>query len=498
MIFIWVATFIVVAVAVYILFPPTEHNIVESFEVSDTHRPEETYRYLRYKAKMEKLQPYLKAFGDEKYEAVFLSMYPLESFEENDFLDYRGVSVLKVELVLENSMELMGALDILLSGEELPERIYLGIDPVMLEQHLVWEEDLDWQDTIVELLGEQEEITWEVLLAYPSWEEWQSMSNLERVQGIESYGRAMDALVSLENVLTFYIGGQEWLICNQDNYVGEGLLNTNVTHALTREVFCDQRYMVTGDNRKGMLKELEDTLESWQYVLSNMREWEDSTFVFLGDSIFGNYTDSTSVSSVVERFTGAKCINCGYGGICLSAGGWVGMSGMDVITNLCSGQVGDISKGVAAYEGVQEFSQIKQEKGRLIFFLNYGINDYMQGHPVESEDKYDTLAYAGAMRVGIERLQTAYPGAEVVVLTPGYITYWDNGSLVVNETGGTLETYVEAAMEVAGEYGLPYMNIYDKLERCAQEEDLLYADGVHLNGKGRFNLGLWICEKINN
>lgn len=485
-----------VAAAVYILFPPAERSIVESYTIPETHRPAETYRYLRYKTKMDTLQPYLEALSDEKYEAVFLAMYPLESFAEEDFLNYRGVSVLKVEPVLDNYMELTGALEMLLSGEDLPERIYLGIDPVRLERHLAWEEDLDWQDTIEELLGERDEIRWEVLLSYPSWEEWQSVSDLERVQGIGSYGRAMEALVTPENVLTFYIGGQEWLICNQDNYAGEGVLNTSVTHTLTLEVFCDQRYMVTGDNRKDLLNELENTLDSWQYRLPDMGEWEQSTFVFLGDSIFGNYTDSTSVPGVVERFTGAKCINCGYGGICLSAGGWAGMSGMDVITNLCGGQAGDIPEGVAAYEGVQEFSRIEQGEGRLVFFLNYGINDYMQGLLVESGDKYDTATYAGAMRVSIEQLQAAYPGAEIVVITPGYITYWENGSLVANETGGILAEYAEAAIEVAQEYSLPYMDIYEQLEQCVREESLLHADGIHLNGKGRFNLALWICEKI--
>lgn len=172
------------------------------------------------------------------------------------------------------------------------------------------------------------------------------------------------------------------------------------------------------------------------------------------------------------------------------------MSGMDVITNLCSGQTGDIPEGVAAYEGVQEFSRIEQGEGRLIFFLNYGINDYMQGLLVESGDQYDTATYAGAMRVSIEQLQAAYPGAEIVVITPGYITYWENGSLVANETGGILAEYAEAAIEVAQEYSLPYMDIYEQLEQCVREESLLHADGIHLNGKGRFNLALWICEKI--
>ena len=174
------------------------------------------------------------------------------------------------------------------------------------------------------------------------------------------------------------------------------------------------------------------------------------------------------------------------------------MSGVDVITNLCSGDVGDIPKETASYKGIQEFSLEEHGKERLLFFLNYGINDYLQGQLVENEDKYETASYAGAMRRGIERLQAAYPEAEIVVLTPSYITYGEKGSLTTGEIGGILKTYADAAVKVAQEYSLPYMNIYEKLEQCAEKENLLSADGIHLNESGRFRLGIWICEKLND
>lgn len=307
----------------------------------------------------------------------------------------------------------------------------------------------------------------------------------------------MEALAPLENLMLFYIGGQEWLICNQDNYAKEGTLNASVTHTLMLNVFCDKNYRVTGDNRKDMLEELAETLDHWQHDPPYVRERTDGTLVFLGDSIFGNYTDSASVPGVVAYFTGAKCINCGYGGISLSTGGW-NMAGVDVIGNLCNGQTGDIPEGVAAYNGIQEFGRAVAGDGRQVFLLNYGINDYLLGNAVKAEDKYAVTSYTGALRTGIERLRASYPGAEIMVLTPGYITYQHNGTQCSSEYGGVLAEYVEAAMEVAREYGLPYINLYEEMQVYGEKEDILTADGIHLNERGRFRLGMLICGKIND
>ncbi|MDE6516917.1 MAG: hypothetical protein K2L18_03580, partial [Acetatifactor sp.] len=72
------------------------------------------------------------------------------------------------------------------------------------------------------------------------------------------------------------------------------------------------------------------------------------------------------------------------------------------------------------------------------------------------------------------------------------------GTQVDGESGGVLAEYMEAAVKAAQEYGLPYMNIYEELETCAAEDNLLEKDGIHLNEKGRFYLGMLICGKLND
>lgn len=495
MVYFWIlALAAAVVVALLILLPPAERVMAEAYTVAGTHWPAEAGRRQRYLAKAESCAPYLERVRTGEYGMIFLSVYSLESFVEEDFLSYRGISTVKLEPVLDNSLELLGVLESLLSGDVLPERICLGIDPVKLGSHFSWEEEPDWRQAVAALIERHGEIQWEVLLSYPSLTEWQQLTDDEREQGIAAYGQAMRSLSALDNVTLYYIGGLEWLICNQDNYAGEGVLNASVTKTMMLHMFCDGGYIVTRDRCAAALEELKRTLETWGNEPGYAHMPSDDTLVFLGDSVFGNYTDSTSIPGVVENFTGANCINCGYGGITLTKVG--NMSGVDVVENLCNGQTGDIAETVTAYEGIREFVREGTGDGRLIFLLNYGINDYMVGHPIASTDRYAVDTYAGALRTVIERLQASYPEAEILIVTPGYITFYDCGTYLAGETSRPLREYADEAMRIAQEYGLPYIDIYDVLERYAREEEVLLPDGVHPSERGRFLLGRLICEKI--
>lgn len=497
---IWILVLAAVAMAAYVLFPPSQHDIIEDYSVSDAHRPAEAYRYLRCQAKMEACQPYLADLEEGEFQAVFLAMYSLENYVQEDFAVYRGIPTMKMEPSLDNAMELLELLGMLeeLLEEGLPiERIYLGLDPVKLEQHLSWEEELDWQGTIAALLQEHEEIQWEVLLAYPSLQEWLQLPEQEQRQAEAAYERAMEALTAVEQLQLYYPGGQEWLICNQDNYAGEGMLNASVSHNLLLKVFCDRNYLITRDNREAALEELKETLELWRYEAPYVKRQEGYTLVFLGDSIIGNYTDSLSVPGVVKNFTGAQCINCGYGGLCLSKED-SGIAGVDVINALIQGSAQELPENVPAWEGIQELSRMEVSADRLVFFLNYGINDYMLGHPVESADAYAVTTYKGAMRTAVEQLQEAYPGAQIVIMTPTFISYYEYGTQRLSDAGGIMTDYVEAAAAVAGEYGLPCMNNYVDMEVNEENEKELLADGCHPNEKGRLRMGLLICRRLND
>lgn len=496
LIVLWAVVLAVAAAVVYVLYPPSERAVLGDFVPSDAHRPAETYRYLRCQAKLEACEPYLTELEDGEYPAAFLGMYPLEHYVGEEFGLYRGINTLKLEVEADNAMELPGILERLLDCDAPLEQIYLGIDPVRLERHLSWEERPDWQETIAALIREHEDIQWEVLLAYPSLEEWLALSGDGQKQAVGAYGRAMDALAPLDNLLLFYIGGQEWLICNQDNYTGKGTLNESVSHSMLLQIFCDHRYMVTQENREAMLEELENTLEEWQREPPYVKNREDYTLVFLGDSVIGNYTGSLSVPGVVADFTRARVINCGYGGLCMAVGE-SGTAGVEVVRDMIAKDAENLPESVPAHDGIRELADSSVPGDRLVFFLNYGINDYMIGNPIETEDIYDTASYKGAMRTAVEELRSAYPQAQLVIMTPTFITYYGCGTEIMSDVGGVMTDYVEAAMAVAEEYGLPCMNNYEDMGVDADNEKELLADGAHPNERGRFRMGLLICRKLN-
>lgn len=493
---IWILTLAAVALVIYTLFPPSKRSMAEAIEVADTHRPAETYRYLRYQAKLEVCGSYLDDLEEGDYQILFLAMYSLENYLEEDFGIYMGLNARKLDPVPDNAMELMGALELLLSGDFVPQRIYLGLDPAKLARHLAWEEEPNWQETFAALTRKYEEIQWEILLSYPSLKEWQELPEEERVQTLAEYEQAMEALVRLDNVQLSYFGGKEWLICNEDNYSGEGALNASVSHLLLLQVI-NQTYPVTQDNQSEAFEELEETLERWQSDPFYVKEQPEYTLVFLGDSIIGNYTDSLSVPGVVQNFTGAKAVNCGYGGLCMSEGEEI-IAGVNLVSCLISGQVDAIPNEVPAYRGILELKENEPDNEKLVFFLNFGINDYMVGHPVEAADPYDAATYKGAMRTAIEQLQGAYPGAQIVIMTPTFINRFEQGTQRMSDMGGIMTDYVEAAVAVAGEYDLPCMNNYKDLDiDVEKEQEMLVADHVHLNENGRYRLGLLICQKLN-
>ena len=493
---IWILALTAVALVIYTLFPPSEHGMAEAIEVTDTYRPAETYRYLRYQAKMEAFGSYLDDLEEGDYQMLFLGMYSLENYPEEDFEIYMGINARKLDPVPDNTMELMGALELLLSGDFMPQRIYLGLDPAKLAQHLAWEEEPKWRETFAALTRKYEEVQWEILLSYPSLKEWQELPEEERAQTLTGYEQAMEALVQLDNVQLSYFGGKEWLICNQDNYSGKGALNAGVSHLLLLQVI-NQTYQVTEENQSTALEELEETLERWQGDPLYVKERPEYTLVFLGDSIIGNYTGSLSVPGVVQNFTDARAVNCGYGGLSMSRGEEE-MDGVKLVSSLISGQVDAIPNDVSAYEGILKLRENAPDNERLVFFLNFGINDYIAGYAVEAADAYDVTTYKGAMRTAIEQLQQAYPGAQIVIMTPTFINRFEQGTQRMSDVGGIMTDYVEAAVTVAEEYSLPCMNNYRDLDiNVEKEQEMLVADHVHLNENGRYRLGLLICQKLN-
>lgn len=63
-----------------------------------------------------------------------------------------------------------------------------------------------------------------------------------------------------------------------------------------------------------------ELIVDWRSDDKELAGMQDRTLVFIGDSTFGNFSGSLAITGVVEEFTDARVINCGYGGMAAAYG----------------------------------------------------------------------------------------------------------------------------------------------------------------------------------
>ena len=124
--------------------------------------------------------------------------------------------------------------------------------------------------------------------------------------------------------------------------------------------------------------------------------------------------------------------------------------------------------------------------------ISYGLNDYLAGQPLYSEDPYDETTYAGALRSSIERIQRKYPNATIVVSSITYCVFYEEDGQNFAEGyakdwgGGSIIAYRDAAKAVAEEYANVYFMDNLELLKIDKTNFAEYMqDSMHLNAVGQ-------------
>ena len=193
----------------------------------------------------------------------------------------------------------------------------------------------------------------------------------------------------------------------------------------------------------------------------------------MGDSIIGIDMSTRSIPGVVGALSGAKVYNCGKNGASAA------LVGKETVS---------LSEMVALLKGNNNGKITDEEK--LCIFLNFGLNDYFLGYPIENpEDAYDVSTYTGALRSGIKQLKELYPKAQIVILIPTYIYTYNEGDVLQGESGQVLNAYRDAAKLVAEEMEIYYKDNYGDMPVNASNYKKYLSDECHLNEMGRFLFG---------
>ena len=126
--------------------------------------------------------------------------------------------------------------------------------------------------------------------------------------------------------------------------------------------------------------------------------------------------------------------------------------------------------------------------------VGIGLNDYFGRQPVSGEDAYDVTTYQGALRTAIQRVRTAFPEAQILVLSPTKCANFEFGREV--HDGNVLETYVKAAEEVAESEAVAFLDQYDAFDIREENYKSYIPDLVHPNEAFKFALAERICRKL--
>lgn len=432
----------------------------------------------------------LKRFDAKIYDSVFVSMYTTEGFLESEYEKFRGMHLYKNMFQAEDENTFRLYLDHILTSSEDVQCLYLGVLP-----------DEVGADVIADYAKRYPERNFEILPAYYEISVWQELEAVNRSKRLKAYYELCRLSVLFDNVNVYSYFAAEWLITNPMNYQEGLLLDPGVasTVMLTADYLHD--YLVTEENLESVFIGLEKLIGAW-----NTGDYPDLSgwnLVFLGDSVFGNYRDGSSIAHVIEGLTGADTFNFAIGGTVS-----VPLESNDFHLGRMVDRLQDRSYCAGSEQYDLRFNQIledvnlelerffdRKEESPTVFFLHYGFNEYILNIPVE--DTADQIGYKSAMKKQILRLQGLYPDAEIVVLVPNRITDFQFGTKINGENPCVLEDYVSAILQMDVMEGVTVINNYDVFldEQGEVQEDCM-DDGLHPSVKGRCLLGRHIAERL--
>lgn len=431
---------------------------------------------------------------EEDYEAVLLSMYTPEFFDVDKFGYFLGISAVQALHPFVNLADIGDYLEKVFSSNNMLARIYIGLDPFEVSRlygHHAFLYGKDYGKYLTEYVQTYNSVLFEFLIPAYSLDFLRSLSENEFTELINAYRTLVDLYVSYDNVAIYFLGYEEWLIANPGNYVSPVNCSPSVFQIMVTYTLRDSRYALTPENREERFMCLSELVQNSPVSYPDLSQW---CMVFLGDSVFEYNAGSCSVSGVVEGLSGAQVYNCSKGGTSATEDFEKEMSLNRMIARFLKQDTEGDEDDIFVVS-IRDYVQEGHEDKKYCFVLEFGLNDYFGGYPVENtEDGYDIGSFAGALRTGISTLKEAYPEAEILVLAPTYTKGFSGGTERLSEVGGVLADYVGATVRVAEEMGVHCINNYTYSGINADNHEKYLADGTHPNETGAFLLGAGIVE----
>ncbi|MCI8381651.1 MAG: SGNH/GDSL hydrolase family protein [Lachnospiraceae bacterium] len=443
------------------------------------------------------LQKDLKRFSQDTYDSVFLSMHSPSGYTKENFLNYNGLHTSVSSREIQSMEELQCYLEKIFTSGNTVSHVFLLLDP-----DIIWNScnrnDVQWgtalQKGLFTFVSDHPDTAFEILLPYPSLTYLLNMDEAALEDILAVYSNFIEDTYVYSNICTFYTGFEKWLLVNPDNYISDFVVNDAIAKKIHLTCFCDKINQITSINAPILFDMLREQVIAERTSPAVYPDLSNCCLVFFGDSIMAYGEGTISTPGYITGFSHAVTYNYAIGGTAASAPS----SNTDDFPNFLPRF---FSEYCTEKNGVYHFSpdggDISDKK--LYFLINYGANDYFNGAAVENpEDPYDTTTYMGGLRSCLKECMTAFPDAEFIIMTPGYTSYFSNGTEQNSDNGGILTDYVEAAILVAEELDIYYMNNYHDLGVDSSNVSDYTADGCHPNENGRILMAEHIIDFIDN
>lgn len=244
-----------------------------------------------------------------------------------------------------------------------------------------------------------------------------------------------------------------------------------------------------------------------EFVESVQADPDALQIVFFGDANLDKHRNESGIPYLVGKMSDASVYNLGLSGssISMEPDEPTGNEDMNstclvAVSLMLNEKVSTVSiKDTAALETMANLDAANTD----YFVIMYGVNDFTRSVPLSSEvESSDITTYVGALRVAVGALHDAAPGATVVICSPYYAQFYEEGSYVGdgnildNSIGATLYDYKGICEYVAGEAGALFINAYSDLGIDGYTADKYLEEGIYLSEEGRALFAEYLSTRI--
>lgn len=439
----------------------------------------------------------LKRFSQEPYDSVFLSMHSSSSYTPDIFTTYFALNTLISTYEIQSMDDLHHYLEKVFSSGNTINKVFLMLDPDMLwnscgKKNTRWDAKL--QKDFLSYVSNYPDTDFEILLPYPSLSYWLSMDQDTMDDILTVYHNFIEGICIYTNIHVYYMGFENWLLINPDNYISDFDANDAITVKIFLTYFYNDQHQITPSNDQALFDILRKQVIKERTSPTVYPDLSDCCLIFFGDSTMAYGEGTTTTPKYITGLSHAATYNYAIGG---SAGSSISPDTDDFpifmprfLAENCTKESGT---GRFSPEGVNVSDK------KLYFLLTYGVNDYFRGAAIDNpDDPYDITTYIGGLRSGLKECMALFPDAEFIIMTPAFTSYFSNGTEPQSDVGGVLTDYVDAAISLAEELDIRYMDNYHDLGTNESNVWDYTADGCHPNEDGRVLMAKHIIDFIDS